>query len=158
MNLIGKLELLYPGEKFYGIYKRKSDGRSYLVRTIPGSKKNKKSSIMLSRALMEAELGRRLDKNEEVDHKDRNCLNDSIDNLQVLLLPDHREKTGLENSGPKTAKMTVCPSCKKEFLCSDFRIKVALKKDRQPCCSKYCSQTYYGANQHGWTGDSTLIA
>lgn len=46
-----------------------------------------------ARYLMECHLNRYLDTNEEVDHKNEDCMDDRIENYQVLLKPMHTAKT-----------------------------------------------------------------
>ena len=52
---------------------------------------------MLARLKLEVKLGRYLTNNEEVDHIDGDCTNDSIKNLQVLTKSKNAAKSALGN-------------------------------------------------------------
>lgn len=49
--------------------------------------------LAYARYLMEVHLNRYLETYEEVDHKDEDCMNDCIENYQVLIKPEHTVKT-----------------------------------------------------------------
>lgn len=53
----------------------------------------KYKQIPYAKYLMEQHLGYELPKGQEVDHKDENCMNDVLSNLQVLTKPVHTAKT-----------------------------------------------------------------
>ena len=59
----------------------------YAVRYIDGY--NKKGNVKEHRYIMEQYLGRKLNNNEIVHHKDGNKLNNNIDNLEVMLRGEH---------------------------------------------------------------------
>lgn len=69
------------------IYKQK-DGRQFVVIKGQDGKWHSKS---YARYLMEQYLGRELNKDEEVHHKDENKLNDVIENLEVKNSTKHRK-------------------------------------------------------------------
>lgn len=147
-----KLGELYPDKKIYGPYVR-VDGRSYLVVAdiIDGSvtRDSKKTSLMVSRAVMEISLGRRLLSDEHVDHINRDHTNDSLNNLQVLSITEHREKSGRENSELTSKRVVVtCPGCNGAFLVQRHVLATAEDKGRSPCCSRQCASAVYGRNQY----------
>lgn len=57
-------------------------------------KANSSGYVLKARFVMEKKLGRLLSSNEEVHHKDRNKLNDSEDNLELLSSSDHAREHG----------------------------------------------------------------
>lgn len=84
-------ELEYPYNKDWDkgwVITQKKDGRKIL--------KLKRGSKMLStqyaRYLMAVKLGRYLTKDEEVDHIDNDCTNNSLDNLQILTRSENVKK------------------------------------------------------------------
>ena len=72
------------GTKVYGPYKgsKQNGGRKTVV--VYNSKTGKMGSKDYARDKKEKSLGRKLSKNEHVDHKDGNRHNDSSGNLQVM--------------------------------------------------------------------------
>ena len=72
--------------------------KGYLVKYENGY--NKKGNVKLHRAVMEEKLGRRLNSDEVVHHKDGNKLNNDISNLEVMSRGDHsrfHRKKDIEN-------------------------------------------------------------
>lgn len=67
----------------------------------------------LHRIVMELFLGRFLNKNEIVHHKDGNKLNNNIDNLEVMTVSDHMKLhlNNLNNLHPQAE--IVCKECRK---------------------------------------------
>lgn len=91
-----------------------------------------------ARYLMEIHLNRYLESWEEVDHKDDNFMNDSIENLQIL--------TKKENNRKRIRSQDfICPYCKKKFTIFGEKLSDALCKQnkgyRGPFCSKNCSSS-----------------
>ena len=72
------------GTKVYGPYKgsKKNGGRKTVV--VYNSKTGKMGSKNYARQKKEDELGRKLSKDEHVDHKDNNKDHDGSKNLQVM--------------------------------------------------------------------------
>lgn len=64
-----------------------------------------KKHTQIARVLLEAKLGRVLDKKETVDHIDGNSLNNSLDNLQMLSLSDNAKKGSTEEVKIKNAEL-----------------------------------------------------
>ena len=100
----------------------------------------KLTSTSYARYLMEQHLGRRLDPDEEVHHKDGDKLNDSLNNLEVLLVSEHK----IIHSG---RQVYVCPVCLCQF---ERRVSTVERRKRQgfqgPFCSISCSSQ--GRNQY----------
>lgn len=151
-SLKENLSKLYGECKVYGPYLRK-DGRKYFVirKLHDGviSKKVSGKSIMISRAIMEVRLERILSTEEEVDHIDGDLTNDDPSNLQLLLMYDHRIKSGVESSLRSNMREAVlCPYCSSEFLVRRSSLRKALDKGKHPCCSRKCASKLYWANQY----------
>jgi hypothetical protein len=149
-----RLEELYPNTRWYGVYRDK-EGRGYVVcAEIDSSgrtpRKGKKFSMSFARAKMQAKLGRILGPDEEVDHRDTDHTNDAYHNLQVLTKGEHRRKSNTENEVLRSKYRWVnCPNCGVLFQCELYRAKIAIRKNKKPCCSRSCSASFYGANQSG---------
>ena len=94
----------------YGPVFHKNEGRYYAHlkhRTIV----NKWKLRLYSRYLMCVHLGRELSTSEEVDHIDKNKLNDNIENLQILDKRSHRKK---DRRGITMVSLE-CAECLKPF-------------------------------------------
>lgn len=59
-------------------------GEFYIERTTSYKKEGKKTTVRLHRMVMERVFGRPLERTEEVDHKDRNKLNNCRENLRIV--------------------------------------------------------------------------
>lgn len=115
-----------------------SDGRAFVMID------NK--AIPYARYLMEQYLGRKLNKDEEVHHKDHNKTNDVIENLEVVNSTEHRR-----HHNPLKYKDTTehCYICGKNFT---FTAKQHSNKYRERYrkpdtvdkyfCSRKCSGIY----------------
>lgn len=140
--MFDRITELYGCLKVYGPYQGK-DGRRRCVLRFPCGRTTSKA---YSRLLVEAELGRILSDDEEVDHADGDNTNDDPNNLQVLSRPDHRKKSGVENSKRTNTRVEVlCPECGRAFMARRYRLKLTAS----PCCSRRCASRFSGANQYG---------
>lgn len=79
------LKLYKDYEKVYGIYKNNFDREFIILYKSPNIRK----SLSYPKALVEVTINRILEENETVDHKDRNFLNNSLENLEILDRKDH---------------------------------------------------------------------
>lgn len=116
------------------------DGRKMVYDT------DKKQAVPYARYLMEQHLGRKLNKDEEVHHKDHNKTNDVIENLEVVNSTEHRRQ-----HNPLKYKDTIeqCYICGKRFT---FTAKQHSNKHRERnrkpdtvdkyFCSRKCSGIY----------------
>lgn len=106
------------------------------------------------RFLMEQVLGRPLQRDEVVHHKDGNKLNNSIDNLQVMSRKEHSRlhRKGATNSDTARRKLSkstkdAWDSGKLDFL---KRAVIAFDKDTGEFCARFAS--IGDAERSGYTG------
>jgi hypothetical protein len=100
----------FEGFLVYGPTLHKGEGRRYVFLVDPNDKHHR-TTLSYARYLMSVHLGRRLDRTEEVDHKDNNRLNDTLDNLQILTpLANHQK-----SAKPRTFVDLTCTFCRKVF-------------------------------------------
>ena len=92
---------------------------------------------------MSLKEGRFLNANEEVDHIDGNNSNDVIENLQLLTLEDHRNKSAKEKRGRKHFKVR-CPNCQKEFIRASNLVK---RKYKLTFCTLSCNAKFWHKNK-----------
>lgn len=111
--------------------------------------------ISYPKYIMEQHLGRRLKKNEEVHHKDRNPFNNDISNLQILTRKKHSELHAKEMKLNLKDEEMICPECGKSFIWTVekqryYRRNHNRKKRKTkyfqesagPFCSRTCSGKY----------------
>lgn len=90
---------------------------------------------------------------EHVDHIDDNRLNDNIDNLQILSLPENNRKEA-KRRGKRMVKLK-CPNCGKIFI--KQRGKTFLSKGGNfTACSRSCSGRF-GTLFYNNPNDQNLI-
>lgn len=103
--------------------------------------------ISYARYLMSVKEGRYLETYEEVDHIDEDGTNDTLENLQILKIEDHIEKT-LRNRDKAEMVNLVCAHCGKEF--QRERRLVKSRKSSKSFCSSSCNGSYY-FNESGFS-------
>lgn len=96
-----------------------------------------RTTTAYSRYLMSVKERRFLSKDEEVDHIDCDESNDTLENLQILSIEEHRFKTSMENSGRTYVKL-VCPNCLQHFMKEKRQVKEGVNSK----CSKSCNGQY----------------
>lgn len=74
--------------------------------------KNEKKVMSYPKYLLEQELGRPLNYNEQVHHKDGNPLNNALSNLEIKTLGEHQR----EHRCKYHDKIAVCGWCNNSFL------------------------------------------
>lgn len=127
---------LYNIKTIAGPYLHKRDQRRYVIIYLLNGTQ---LSMTYARYLMQEYLGRILNSNEEVDHKDEDKLNDSIENLQVLNKILHKQLSKT-NRIYETLKIN-CAYCEKEFIMSPRQQakRNCLQPKTGPFCTKKCS-------------------
>lgn len=128
--------------KIYGPYARK-DGRKHIVIVHNSGKKTTKS---YARFLLE-QNGHNIPVTSDVHHKDENCANDNLDNLEIIDQKEHLRQHKAMFQEPVQAH---CYLCGKEFTMSvkqqTSRYRNIKRKDRPdpkgPFCSKSCRGKY----------------
>lgn len=127
--------------KIYGPYLGTKGRSKYKRRFVTLKSDNKTTTMAYARYLVCVREGRWLDINEEVDHIDENCLNDEIDNLQIL---SHAENVAKSGSGIAMVELK-CPWCNCLFLKEKRRM--SYKGKYPPSCSRSCSTKYQRVNE-----------
>ena len=128
--------------KVYGPYTRK-DGRKHVV---VYREDGVKTTISYPKYLMEQHLGRKLNKNETVDHVDRDFTNDALDNLQILDQPKH---SSLDVLRVKKIRIT-CVWCGEECEKAGNKLRANEKQGKAgPFCGKSCAGKYSMELKHG---------
>ena len=106
--------------------------------------------VLLHRVIMENHIGRILNENEVIHHKDHNKKHNVIDNLELMTIAEHARLHGLKG---RQAVLLRCPWCSKEF--NKYRNQTHLQKPSKyncTCCSKSCrGKLYREIRLHGLT-------
>ena len=97
----------------------------------------KQSGMFYSRWLMQEHLGRKLERHEEVHHKDGNKLNDSLDNLEVVSRTKHSKLH--TNEAVKFTCQYCLGLC--EMPLGEYN-NWKKKSKNGPFCSKTCAAYY----------------
>lgn len=107
------------------------------------NKNGTRTSISYARYLMSCFLKKYLNKDEHVDHKDDEKMNDVISNLQILSPKQNNIKKNIRND-IKLAEdvLLVCPICSIKFSRPSRNIKHKLINGKNPCCSRKCGGIY----------------
>lgn len=105
-----------------------------------------RTTVSYARYLLSVKLGRLLTENEEADHIDQDKTNDSLENLQVLTIDEHKAKTKEELSGLTMVACT-CPFCGAEFE----RRLGQTGRYKNTFCSRSCNVKFSQANGK-WVG------
>lgn len=137
----------YPYNEYYlYIVFHKKEGRRY-ANLIPIDKTSelKRTTISYARYLMSVKEKRILNKDEHIDHKDDNKLNDDINNLQILSLKENN----IKKSKQIGRKMVIlkCPYCNNVFE-KEKRKTHLIKGGIYTGCSRKCSTTFGSLLQH----------
>ncbi|MFA5154365.1 MAG: HNH endonuclease [Clostridia bacterium] len=100
----------YNNYRVYGPYKRK-DGRMHVV--LVNLNTHKRITVSYAKFLIETSIGKFLDKNHDVHHKDENPLNNSLENLEIIYHSEHARKHAIKYI--KDIKVS-CTYCGKEVI------------------------------------------
>lgn len=99
-------------------------------------KTNKRQCISYARYLMAEHLGELIDDDMTVDHINNNCLDDRIENFQLLSRIDNARKS----IKPEEMYYFDCPICKKPTFRPMSQVKHNWKNGKQgPYCSRRCA-------------------
>ena len=104
--------------------------------------KKERRVISYPRFLMEREIGRSLEANEQIHHMDGNPLNNDVSNLEIRLSGEHQR----EHSTKYFDKMATCDWCGCEFLWTAKQQRIHYsnlsrkteKRGARVFCSKSC--------------------
>ena len=125
--------------KVLGPYIRKTDDRAFVVIIKPDGKRTTKS---YARHLYESVHGPILG-NFDVDHKDGDRTNDSIDNFRLLTRKENAEKSILEQNLKVDVFIGQCPNCNSWFVKTmrQVRYNNINRNKKGPFCSKSCASS-----------------
>lgn len=136
---------MYENCRIYGPYNR-PDRRQHVVIIY---KDGRRKTISYPKYLMELKLGRYLNYDETVHHKDKDPLNNEFYNLEVIVRKEHaKQDANVKYKGG----FYVCPICDRNFFLTGKqesewnRNKVRIEKRGKiyigPFCSRSCSGIY----------------
>jgi DNA-directed RNA polymerase subunit M/transcription elongation factor TFIIS len=109
-------------------------------RTYPKHPKaNAKGLYPLHRVLAENKIGRLLENDEEVHHKNEDKTDNHPDNLEVLKKPDHARK----HVKPAPTEIATCDNCGESFSIPSrlLRTRKRRNKSGKIFCSRSCGAT-----------------
>ena len=113
---------------------KKGDYDYALVPNHPKATKN--GYVLLHRVVMENTIGRLLTDDEEVHHIDKNKHNNSIENLKLLSVNEHRKLHAEEKQ--RRYITLICPICGKQFTIPENKSFIVKKDKNYTCCSRHC--------------------
>jgi len=130
------MQASYPYDKYklYGPYFHKVEKRNYVMLV----SKEHRSTTAYARYLMAVHLKRILAKEEQVDHIDGNCLNDVLDNLQLLSRLDNIKKSIVQNDMRRCMVKLQCPNCGKIFSKERRNTHLVITTRKFTSCSRHC--------------------
>lgn len=106
-----------------------------------------RTTISYAKYLICIKLDRLLTEDEQVDHIDGDKRNDSLDNLQVLSVEEHKKKTADESR--VEWPLVTCAYCGKEFYKKPNQFRYNQKIGAQPHCSRSCNGKHNGKGSKG---------
>jgi hypothetical protein len=120
-------------------WERTSRSQGYIIVYCPEHPKAWSTGYLYAhRVVMEIHLGRYLNDEEIVHHRDSNKQNNNADNLEILTQAEH----GKEHH-PKTQPLIIrCPYCGKDFQRRRNQ-RAEAKGYRLAFCSRSCNGKYY---------------
>lgn len=110
--------------------------------------------ISYARYLMSVKLGRYLTEDEEVDHINTDPTDDSIENLQVLSVLQHKIKSAKEVECEKDE--LTCANCGKVFL-RPSRVQLYVSHKNVFCSYSCNGKFYYGSESGNLVGKNKKI-
>lgn len=125
--------------KIRGPYKRNIDGRWYMKIEYENGKS---TTLSYPKYLMEQKLGRLLDKDETVDHIDRNIDNNLFSNLKIIDRSTHAK----EDSFRLKPMAFICLLCGIQFVKKGSKLRDVINNRRKgkagPFCGRPCAGRY----------------
>ena len=109
-----KIETQYPYEEYAGYLVTNPENRRNVCLVHKTTKK--RTTVSYARYLMSVKEKRVLLRTEEVDHKDGDKTNDSIDNFKILSKGDNIRKSVIESGRTRKMVELKCPSCENNFI------------------------------------------
>ena len=94
--------------------------------------------VLEHRYVMEQRLGRKLQADEIVHHKDGNKKNNADENLELHSRQSHG-KLHSDEQKPAEIWELICPHCKKSFFRPARKVRYAQKISQATYCSRSCS-------------------
>lgn len=102
--------------------------------------KETKKVVSYPRILMEEKLGRPLEPDEDVHHKDGNPLNNTLDNLEVI---KHGEHQKMHKPAPNPITVN-CIWCNKEFTLNYIQQRNRRSNEKRGKKGSFCSRECSG--------------
>ena len=130
-------KLKIPYSKYIG-YKvfHKKQGRYYIC--MVKIKTRKRKTISYARYKMAVFQGRRLSRDETVDHIDENKTNDKLSNLQILSRAANTRKNVIATGRSSELVKLKCFVCSKTFYRPPRNVNHKLSKGKKLTCSRRC--------------------
>lgn len=97
---------------------------------------------------MENHLGRLLNLNEIIHHKNENKKDNRIENLEVL---SRREHVSLHSSKGRAMAEIKCPFCKSFVILEKRQTHLSKKNKKYTSCSRKCANLFYRKLSQGLT-------
>ncbi len=150
------LQSLYPYEQYkvYEIFHKREN--RYYVCLVPTVRGLKRTTIARAKFLYETHHKIKLEQHQDVSHKDRNKLNDVVDNLQVLSYDEHAK---YDRTGKLFVKLE-CPICHVIFEKEKRQTFLIQKNKRFSCCSRDCgyiAMRSHSIKEHFKTNSQVII-
>lgn len=95
------------------------------------------SRILEHRYVMQNHMGRKLERNEVVHHRDNNGKNNSVKNLELMTLSEHSSKHGQARFVPLVR--VKCAQCGKVVFQEARKFRFYRKRGFKKFCSRQCS-------------------
>ncbi|UKM62858.1 putative homing endonuclease [Aeromonas phage P19] len=136
----GKIELEYPFNERWksGYVVINNENRRHICLV---NSHEDRTTISYARYLMSVHLGRILNPEEHVDHKDEDKTNDVISNLQIMTVSENNKKHAKSKGGRQMVEYE-CPICQTHFSIRKGNSHlVESKKYTLKVCSDKCKFT-----------------
>ena len=153
-----KIQTEYPYNNYTGYIVTSKDNRKYLC--LVHSTDKSRTTISYARYLISVKEKRVLLPTEDVDHKDEDKTNDSLDNLQILTKSNNVLKSQQNRGITRKMVELICPNCHLQFN-KPLNATHLQKGGKYTACSKQCSYSIlkkgYSIEQLIELGQSQII-